>query len=186
MDQNPIEDVWYGYHSKFNIKYDLPFYLVVSLNNRGSDGWNPDAGTGYPFSGQAFIYSPQQGSLDPIQATNASGTANVKSSEDSSQIPTYLYSFQSGTVDPAHGSSWYQVQSGTSLSWQIPKNQVPGIFASGINVSGNSIYSTGSNSQFSSFQINGTAGKYQFSLQSGTNINSGVSNVPFSESSWNM
>src|SRR5215831_5460037 len=99
-EENPIEKEWFGYHGKFNIKYDLPFYLSVSYP-RGVDGWNPTSGTGYPYSGQPFIYSPQQGSLDPIQATFASGTANVKSSENTYNIPNsgWLYVFISGTQD---------------------------------------------------------------------------------------
>lgn len=150
----------------------------MSLNNRGSDGWSPISGTGYPYSGQAFVYSPTALNYDPSQTG-----ANVPSSSDTSPSITQIYVFISGTVSPDQTSSWYQWTSGGIGRASVPNNQVAGVFASGINVSGNSIYTTPANENLSNYQI---AGKYQFSVQSGTTANSGVSNVPFSESSWNV
>ena len=150
------------------------------MSQRGSDGWNPDAGTGYPYSGAAFVYSPSYMNNDPAQSTQ-----NVPAQSDTRNKIDNIYVFISGTVNPTQSSSWYQstaakIVAGTQAN--VPNQEVAGVFASGINVSGNSIYSTPPNENLSTFQL---AGKYQYSIQSGTQAVSGVSNVPYSESSWN-
>lgn len=171
MDKTAVES-WYGYRSKFNIKYVLPSYLFVNkMSDRGasfeSGNWNPTAGTGYPYSGQAFVYQSNYLNDDPV---NASGIANVQASEDTSPANISIYVFVSGTVNPSQSSSWYQWQSGIALIAGTPANQV-----GGINRSGNSIYSIPSNSSITPIQVSGKT----------PNL-SGNQNVPTSESSWNV
>lgn len=196
------QEAWIGYGAKFNVKYVLPQYLIVS--QRGPDGWNPDAGTGYPYSGQAgtnqYFWTERGGGqgglsgavllrndvstyLNYDNAVASGSGPNVPSSVDTSPNVTYIYTFISGTVSPDQTSSWYQWTSGGIPRASVPNNQVAGVFASGINVSGNSVYAVPANENLANFQIQG---KYQLSAQSGTTANSGVSNVPFSESSWNV
>lgn len=147
----------------------------MSLNNRGSDGWNPDAGTGYPYSGQAFIYSPTSLNVDPSQTG-----ANVPSSSDTSPAITQIYVFISGTLSPDQTSSWYQWTSGGVGRATAPQNQLSNgqVMASGIGVSGNSIYNYPANESLSNFQFTKSAGQ----TISGTFS----ANVPTSESSWNV
>jgi hypothetical protein len=134
--------------------------------NRGPDGWSPISGTGYPYSGQAFVYSPQQGSLDPIQASAASGTANVSTKEDTSPANISIYVFVSGTVNPYQSSSWYQWQSGSGLLAGTPNKESTS--NGGIYASGNSLYRSIPNQNAAPIQ------------------NSGTANVPQGESSWNV
>lgn len=147
----------------------------MSLNNRGSDGWNPDAGTGYPYSGQAFVYLPTYLNDDPSQTG-----ANVPAQSDTSPSITQIYVFISGTIDPAHGSSWYQWTSGGVGRANAPQNQLSNgqVMASGIGVSGNPIYNYPANQNIS---------KGQFTNATGQTISGTFSaNVPTSESSWNV
>lgn len=178
-NRNPIEEVWFGYHAKFNIKYVLPQYLIViKMPERGPDGWYPMSGTGYPYSGQAFVYVvPNQNLGDCSQS---GGTANVPSSDDTYPSITQIYAFISGTISPDQTSSWYQWTSGGVGRSSIPQNQLATgqVMASGIGVSGNPIYNYPSNQNVSN---------YQFTKSAGQTISGTFSpNVPTSESSWNV
>ena len=84
------------------------------MSQRGSDGWNPTAGTGYPYSGQPFAYVPPNSS-SLISGIQSSGLATIPVSEDTSPANISIYVFISGTVNPYQSSSWYQWNSGIGL-----------------------------------------------------------------------
>ena len=164
MSTLTAQEVWYGYRAKLNIKYELPFYLYyIKMSDRGavfeSGNWNPTAGTGYPYSGQAFRYLSNYLNDDPV---NASGNANVQASEDTAVSNLSIYVFVSGTVNPYQTSSWYQstttkINAGTSAN--VPNNQISNgqVMASGIGVSGNSLYSLTPNQNMDPIQASGSA-----------------------------
>ena len=171
MDENYVESggPWEFYRPKTSVKYFLPYNLHC-MSQRGSDGWNPTAGTGYPYSGQPFTYVPPNSS-SLISGIQSSGLATIPATEDTSPANISIYVFISGTVNPYQSSSWYQWQSGLGgLIATTPNNQV-----GGINTSGNSLYSAPGNSSISPIQVSG-----------GNITRSGIANVPQSESSWNV